>query len=105
MKKVILTALCCVFLAALAPSGARAESITGEITQVGDGFIRLKEDRTRAEYQLVSNPAVIAGLRLGFRVSANASNGRISSVTVLGMPMISQAEPFQTFRVVSYPEE
>jgi plastocyanin len=76
-----------------------AQTIIGEVTLVGQGTLKVKEDTSQTEYELTASPDKLKGVNTGYRVEAKTANGRVLSLTVLGMPTQAEAEPFQKFVV------
>jgi hypothetical protein len=88
-----------------------AEILVGEITMIGNGVIKIKEDATGVEYQLIAPPNKLISINephnrvtIGQRVEANVSSERVLSLEILGMPMKAKSEPFQKWKVIKYPE-
>lgn len=77
-----------------------AETIVGEVTSIDQGTINIKEDSTREEYQLRASPSKIRDISPGYRVEAKTSNGRVLSLTILGMPTHAEVAPYQRFKVI-----
>src|SRR5574341_552708 len=76
----------------------------GEVTIVDERIFILNEDRTQATYELMASPSELEGLRTGYRVEVTATDGKVLSLTKLGMPMQTEPEPFQKWKIIKYPE-
>lgn len=81
------------------------QTIIGEVTLVGDRVIKIKEDRTQMEYELQASPDKLASVMTGYRVEVNITDGKVSSLKILGMPMKAEPEPFQKWTVIKQPKE
>ncbi|MGE5444058.1 MAG: YXWGXW repeat-containing protein, partial [Ignavibacteriales bacterium] len=79
--------------------------IIGEVTLVGGGMLRVRDDSTQREYEFTAPPDKLSDIRTGYRVEVRAINGRALSLIRLGMPMHSESEPSQKWEVTKYPEE
>lgn len=76
----------------------------GEVTLVDERMFILKEDVTQATYDLTASPAKLRALNTGYRVEVTATDGKVLSLTILGMPMQAESEPYQKWKVVKNPE-
>lgn len=76
------------------------KTIIGEVTLVGENTLKIKEDTTQTEYELTASPAKLKELNTGDRVEVKTANGRVLSLTMLGMPMNAQPEPYQKWQVI-----
>ncbi len=77
-----------------------AETIVGEVTSIDEGTIKIKEDSTQEEYELSASPSKLREVQTGYRVEAKIVNGRVLSLTVLGMPSQAGVAPSQKFKVI-----
>lgn len=77
-----------------------AETIVGEVTSIDQGMITIKEDSTQEEYELSASPSKLRDVQTGYRVETKTANGKVLSLTVLGMPTQAQVTPSQRFRVI-----
>jgi hypothetical protein len=77
-----------------------AETIVGEVTSIDEGNIKIKEDSTQEEYEFRASPNKLRDVQTGYRVEAKTANGKILSLTVLGMPTRAEVAPSQRFKVV-----
>jgi len=75
-------------------------TVIGEVTSVDQGKITIKEDSSQTEYELRASPDKLKDVSQGYRVEAGAIKGRISSLTLLGMPMQAKPEPSQRFKII-----
>lgn len=75
-------------------------TVIGQVTSVDQGIIAIKEDSSQTEYELRASPDKLKDISPGYRVEAKAFNGRVSSLTVLGMPMQAQPASSQKFEVI-----
>lgn len=75
-------------------------TVIGEVTSVDQGKITIKEDSSQTEYELRASPDKLRDVSQGYRVEARAIKGRISSLTLLGMPMQAKPEPSQRFKII-----
>jgi hypothetical protein len=75
-------------------------TIIGQVASVDQGIITIKEDTSQTEYVLRASPDELQDISPGYRVEVKAINGRVSSLTVLGMPMQAQPEPSQKFEAI-----
>jgi hypothetical protein len=79
--------------------------IIGEVTLVGGGMLRVRDDSTQMEHEFTASPDKLSDIKTGYRVEVRAINGRALSLIRLGMPMHSESEPSQKWSVTKYPEE
>jgi len=77
----------------------------GEVTLVDERMFILKEDATHATYELTASPAKLRALNTGYRVGVTATDGKVLSLTILGMPMQAESELYQKWKVIKNPEE
>ncbi len=77
-----------------------AETIVGEVTSIDQGKITIREDSTQEEYELSASPSKLRDVQTGYRVEAKTTNGKVLSLTVLGMPTQAQVAPSQRFKVI-----
>jgi copper chaperone CopZ len=75
-------------------------TVMGQVSSVDQGTITIKEDTSQTEYELRASPDKLKDVSPGYRVEAKAVNGRVLSLTILGMPMQAQPEPSQKFEGV-----
>ncbi|HWP91569.1 MAG TPA: hypothetical protein VNN20_05170 [Thermodesulfobacteriota bacterium] len=80
-----------------------SQIIIGQVTMVGDRMLRIKEDGTQREYELRATPGQLVNVISGYRVEAKTTDGNLSSLTILGMPMKAAPEPFQKWTVIIKP--
>ena len=80
-----------------------SQTIIGQVTMVGDRVLKIKEDGTQTEYELKATPGQMVNVISGYRVEAKTTDGNLSSLTVLGMPMKAAPEPFQKWTVIIKP--
>jgi hypothetical protein len=81
-----------------------ATTIIGQVTMVDQSTLRIKEDVTGIDYNLKTSPDKLKQVTTGYRVVVKAHNGKITSLTILGMPMIAEPQPFQRWTVIKYPQ-
>ena len=79
-------------------------TIIGQVTLVDQSTLRIKEDVTGIEYNLKATPDKLKQVTTGYRVAAKAHDGKITSLTILGMPMVAEPQPFQKWTVIKYPQ-
>jgi copper chaperone CopZ len=75
-------------------------TVMGQVSSVDQGTITIKEDTSQTEYELRASPDKLKDVSPGYRVEAKAVNGRVLSLTILGMPMQAQPDPSQKFKVI-----
>ncbi len=76
------------------------ETIIGKVTLLGERTLRVKEDITQTEYELTASPDKLKDVDSGYRVEVKTANGRLISLTILGMPEKAQPEPSQKFKII-----
>ncbi|MGE5443031.1 MAG: hypothetical protein ACM3SR_00305 [Ignavibacteriales bacterium] len=76
------------------------KTVIGEVTLVGENTLKIKEDTTQTEYELTVSPAKLKDLNTGDRIEVKATDGRVFSLTMLGMPMNAQPEPYQKWKII-----
>ena len=76
----------------------------GEVTLVDERMFILKEDVTQATYELTASTARLRALNTGYRVEVRARDGKVLSLTILGMPTQAEFEPYQKWKVIENPE-
>lgn len=76
------------------------KTIIGEVTLIVENAVKIKEDTTQTEYELATSPAKLKDLNTGSRVEVEATNGKVLSLTMLGIPMEAQPEPYQKWQVI-----
>ena len=76
----------------------------GEVTLVDERMFIVKEDVTQATYELTASPAKLRALNTGYRIEVTATDGKVLSLTILGMPMQAESEPYQKWKVIKPPE-
>ncbi len=86
-------------------NAATPRDITGEVTFVDKPILRVKEDATQNEYDLMASPSQLRDVITGYRVEVREVEGRVISLTKLGMPMQAESEPFQKWKVIRSPEK
>jgi hypothetical protein len=79
-------------------------TIIGQVTMVDQTMLRIKEDSTGAEYNLNASPDKLREVRTGYRAEIKTDHGKILSLTLLGMPMRAESQPFQKWTVIKYPQ-
>ncbi len=89
----------------LTANAASPKDITGEVTFVDETMLRLKEDVTQTEYELMASPNKLRDVITGYRVEVREIDGRVISLTKLGMPMQTESEPYQKWKVIRSPVE
>jgi hypothetical protein len=106
MKKILELTLMLAFSAALVFSiklnvnaQNSPETIIGQVTLVGETTFKVREDFTKTEYELTASPDKLKNVGTGDRVEAKTDNGRVLSLTILGLPMKAQPGPSQRFTV------
>jgi len=82
-----------------------SKTIIGEVTLVSSDTLKIREDGTQIEYELKASPDKLKDVISGYRAEVKTANGSISSLTILGMPMKAEPQPFQKWTVIKYPEE
>jgi hypothetical protein len=82
-----------------------AETIVGEVTSIDHGTINIKEDSTQEEYELRASSSQLRNVQTGYRVEVKTANGRVLSLTVLGMPTQSQITSSQRFKVIKHGDQ
>ena len=87
-----------------ANAGSSPKCMIGEVTQVDERMFILKGDVTQATYELTAPPAKLRALNTGYRVEVTATDGKVLSLTILGMPMQAESEPYQKWKVIKNPE-
>ncbi|MER3446191.1 MAG: hypothetical protein C4291_04830 [Candidatus Dadabacteria bacterium] len=75
-------------------------TVVGQVISVDEGTITIKEDSSQTEYELRASADKLRDISPGYRIEAKAINGRVLSLTVLGMPMQVQPDPSQKFEVI-----
>jgi hypothetical protein len=98
---IVTTALTTILFLGISLNAIAARSpktIIGEVTLVGDNTLKMKEDKTQTEYELTASKAKLKNLNKGQRIEVETSNGKILSLTILGMPMEAQPEPDQKWK-------
>ncbi len=80
------------------------ETITGQIAMVDRGLLKIKEDETQTEYAFVASRNQLRDLSTGLSAEVKKAQGKISSLTILGVSMKAEPEPFQKWRVIKYPQ-
>lgn len=80
-------------------------TIIGQVTMVDQSMLKIKEDVTQVEYELKASPDKLKEVVTGYRAEVKADHGKISSLTILGMPMKAEPEPFQKWTIIKYPQE
>jgi hypothetical protein len=80
-----------------------SQTIIGQVTMVGDRMLKIKEDGTQRQYELRATPGQLVNVISGYRVEAKTTDGNLSSLTMLGMPMKAAPEPFQRWTVIIKP--
>lgn len=80
-----------------------SQTIIGQVTMVGDRMLRIKEDGTQREYVLQASPNKLVNVISGYRVEAKVTDGNVSSLTIVGMPMKAEPQPFQKWTVIIKP--
>ncbi len=78
--------------------------IIGEVTLVDERMFILKEDVTQATYELTASPTKLRALNTGYRIEVTATDGKVLSLTILGMPIQAESEPYQKWKVIKSPE-
>lgn len=78
--------------------------IIGEVTLVGDRTLIVEEDTTLAKYELIASPSKLEGVNTGYRVEVTAADGRVMTLTKLGMPMQTESAPYQKWKIIRSPE-
>ncbi len=112
MKKFLILMLATVVLTIIlffsrglsANAASSPKYMIGEVTLVDERIFILKEDRTQETYELMASPAKLDDLRTGYRVEVTTADGKVLSLTKLGMPMQTEPEPFQKWKIIKYPE-
>ena len=102
----VVATLFVIFLTGARPSSFAenlSQIIIGQVTMVGDRMLKIKEDGTQREYELKATPGQLVNVISGYRVEAKTTDGNLSSLTVLGMPMKAAPEPFQKWTVIIKP--
>jgi hypothetical protein len=79
-------------------------SIIGQVTMVDQSMLRIKEDVTGIEYNLKVPPEKLKTVTTGYRVAVKAADGKVTSLTILGMPTMAESQPFQKWTVIKYPQ-
>jgi hypothetical protein len=74
----------------------------GQVTMVGQDMLKIREDATQVEYELKASPNKLKDLVTGHRAEVKAIDGKVSSLTILGMPMKAEFQPFQKWTVIKY---
>ena len=87
-----------------ANAASSPKTIIGEVSLVDERMFILKGDVTQAIYELTAPPAKLRALNTGYRVEVTATDGKVLSLTILGMPMQAESEPYQKWKVVKSPE-
>jgi hypothetical protein len=82
-----------------------SRTIIGEVTLVGSDVLKIREDGTQIEYELKAPPGKLKEVVSGYRAEVKTTDGKVSSLTILGMPMKAEPQPFQKWTVIKYPEE
>ncbi len=76
------------------------ETIVGDVTYVDLTMLRINEDITQTVNTFSASPAQLKDIKPGYRVEVKALNGKVLSITVLGMPMQATPEPSQKWKVL-----
>jgi len=66
-------------------------AIIGKVLLVGENIIRIEEDGSLRTYDINADQDMIENVETGYRVAAMTENGKLTSITVLGMH--KDAEP------------
>ena len=99
----ILTAILS-FGANVSVKATSSQTIIGQVTMVGQDILKIREDATQVEYELKASPNQLKNLVTGYRAEVKATDGRVSSLTILGMPMKAESQPFQKWTIIKYPQ-
>jgi hypothetical protein len=103
---IIITFLIILTIAYFISTGLNADgritpkSILGDVTYVDLTMIGVKDDTTQTTYSLPAPPDKLIGIKPGYRVEVKTENGRVLSITILGMPMRATPEPSQKWKVL-----
>jgi hypothetical protein len=103
---IIASALTTVLFFGISLNGNAASSpktIIGQVTLVGENTLKIKEDTTQTEYEFTASPTKLRDLNRGDRIEIKATNRKVLSLTMLGMPMKAQPEPYQKWKVIEEP--
>jgi len=111
MKKLLIFSLAAVLISTtvLFSTNLKAEGsnlperVTGQITMVDQDLLKIREDRTQTEYAFIASRDQLRDVSTGFRVEVKSERGKINSLTILGMSMKAEPEPFQKWKVIKYP--
>ncbi|HEY7536246.1 MAG TPA: hypothetical protein VH878_09945 [Thermodesulfobacteriota bacterium] len=76
------------------------KTIVGEITLVGERTLIIQDDNTQRKYELAASPNKLRDLITGYRVEVTQTDGRVISLTKLGMPMQTESTPYQRWKVI-----
>jgi hypothetical protein len=102
MKKIITTTVAIMLTTSLFISTSlithaqvTPETLIGNVTYVDLTMIRITEDSTQWTYSLSASPDKLRGIQPGYRVEVKTQDGRVLSITPLGMPMKATPEPSQ----------
>ena len=80
------------------------ETITGEVTQVGERMLKVKEDNTQTEYVLAASPDKLRDINTGYRIEVKATDGKVLSLITLGLPTQAESEFYQKWKVIEEPQ-
>ncbi len=109
LTKFIVTTIVLVVLLSFGPNVSvnatnTPRAFTGEITMIGQDTLKIREDETGVEYELKASPERLKKIVAGYRAEVTTNkDGRISSLTVVGIPMQAEPQPFQKWTVIKYP--
>lgn len=85
-------------------TSASTKIIIGQVTMVDQTMLRINEDSTGLEYNLNASPDKLREVKTGYRAKIKADQGKILSLTLLGMPLRAEPQPFQKWTVIKYPQ-
>ena len=76
------------------------ETIIGDVTYVDLAMLKINEDITQTVYTFSASPNQLKNILPGYRVEVKTASGKVLSLTVLGIPMQSNPEPYQRWKVL-----
>jgi YXWGXW repeat-containing protein len=65
-------------------------------------MLKVKDDSTQREYDFTASSDKLSDIKTGYRVEVRVINGRALSLIRLGMPMQSESESSQQWKVIKY---
>lgn len=80
------------------------ETIIGEVTQVGERMLKVKEDNTQTEYVLAASPDKLRDISTGYRIEVKSTAGQVLSLITLGLPTQGESEFYQKWKVIEEPQ-